>query len=55
MNSQLTPAVAQQQIAEMQRTAERERNVREARARMTTTRMPRVRALFSLPFRPAQV
>jgi hypothetical protein len=55
MNSQLTPAVAQEYIADMQRAAERERSIRGARARMSGTRMPRVRALLALPFRPAQV
>jgi|1185.fasta_scaffold1090333_2 hypothetical protein len=55
MTSQLTPSVAQEHISDMQRAAERERSIRGARARMTGTRMPRVRALFALPFRPAQV
>jgi hypothetical protein len=38
----------------MQRAAQHERDIRGARARMTGSRMPRVRALFALPFRPAQ-
>jgi hypothetical protein len=55
MTSQLTPLVAQQQVFDLQQAAERERSIRQARARMTGARMPRVRALFALPFRPAQV
>jgi hypothetical protein len=53
MNSNLTPAVAHQQVADMQRIAEHERNVRAARARMTGSRRPRI-SLFALPFRPQQ-
>jgi hypothetical protein len=53
MNSQLTPHMAHQQIADRQRAAERERTVRQARARMTGSRRPRI-SLFALPFRPQQ-
>jgi hypothetical protein len=53
MNSQLTPTVAQAQIAELQRAAERERTIRNARARISGSRRPRI-SLFALPFRPAQ-
>jgi hypothetical protein len=53
MNSQLTPHMAHQQIADMQRAAERERSIRQARARMTGSRRPRI-SLFALPFRAQQ-
>jgi hypothetical protein len=53
MNSQLTPQIAQQHVADMQRAAERERSIRQARARMSGSRRPRF-TLFALPFRPAQ-
>jgi hypothetical protein len=54
MNSQLTPTVAQAQIAELQRAAERERTIRNARARMSGSRRTRIGLLPALPFRPAQ-
>jgi len=53
MNSQLTPHMAQQQITDMQRVAEHQRSIRQARARMTGSRRPRL-SLFALPFRPQQ-
>jgi hypothetical protein len=53
MNSNLTPAVAHQQAADMQRAAEHQRSIRQARARMSGSRRPRL-SLFALPFRPQQ-
>jgi hypothetical protein len=52
MNSNLTAAVADQQIAELQRTAERERNVRSARARMSGSLRSRISLRHSFRFRP---
>jgi len=53
MTSQLTPLVGQQHVFDLQHAAERERSIRQARARMTGSRRPRF-TLFALPFRPAQ-
>jgi hypothetical protein len=53
MTSQLTPLVAQQQVFDLQQAAERERSVRQARARMSGSRRPRI-SRFALPFRTAQ-
>jgi hypothetical protein len=52
MNSNLTPTVAQHQIAELQRSAERERNVRGARARMSGSLRSRISLRHSFRFRP---
>jgi hypothetical protein len=51
MTSHLTPTVAQEHVADLQRAAERERFIRGARARMSGRLRPRVAAL--LAFRPA--
>jgi hypothetical protein len=54
MNSNFTPHMAHEHVADMQRAAERERNIRSARARMTGSRRPRINLLAALSFRPAQ-
>jgi hypothetical protein len=52
MTSNLTPIVAQEHIAELQRTAQRERYIRRARARMSGSLRPRITVVS--PFRALQ-